>query len=119
ARVLLLLLLVAVAASSPRHGIVLGGFALAFALMWVGSLRPRPRSGKTGLLRAATVATLLVIGAGTALAEDATMAAYNEALASADSKAPRQGPARFEMLWMRGGHADPADLQQDAASLLA
>lgn len=115
ARVVLLLLLVAIAASSPRHGVVLGGFALAFALMWVGSLRPRPRSGKTGLLRAATAATLLMVSTGVVLADDA----YRDARASADSGARRQGIARFELHWMRGGRADPETMQQDAATLLA
>lgn len=51
-RPLLLLAVLAVAISRREYSLVLAGFALAFALMWVGSLQVRRRSAETGMLRA-------------------------------------------------------------------
>ncbi|MEZ5992852.1 MAG: hypothetical protein R3E76_10920 [Planctomycetota bacterium] len=63
ARPLLLLAVVAVAISRREYSLMLAGFAVAFALIWLGSLMQRPRSRETGLLRATAVGLLFVVPA--------------------------------------------------------
>lgn len=50
-RPLLLLAVLAVALTRREYSLMLASFAIAFALMWVGSLQRRQRSSETGVLR--------------------------------------------------------------------
>ncbi|MCB9933345.1 MAG: hypothetical protein H6841_07985 [Planctomycetes bacterium] len=60
-RPLLLLAVLAVALSRREYNIMLASFAVAFAMIWLGSLRRRMRSRETGMLRAVAAAALLVM----------------------------------------------------------
>jgi len=75
-RPILLFAVLAVAVSNPDHGVVLGAFAVAFALMWVGSLRDGLRSRETGMLRAVAAGLVLLATCLPALAESEAMAAF-------------------------------------------
>ncbi len=114
-RPVLLLLVLAVALSRREYGLVLAGFAVSFALMWIGSLRGRPRSRETGLLRAVPAGMLLVALGSTAVAQDAPA----DIISAQDDAARRQAVARFEASWSRGHPADIDAMRQQADALLA
>ncbi|MCB1743385.1 MAG: MMPL family transporter, partial [Gammaproteobacteria bacterium] len=57
----LLLAVLAVALSRREYNIMLASFAVAFAMIWLGSLRRRMRSRETGMLRAVAAAAMLVM----------------------------------------------------------
>jgi hypothetical protein len=70
-RPLLLLAVLALALSAPEYGVVLGAFAVAFALMWVGSLGATPRSRETGMLASKSAAAVLLLAAAGSVYADA------------------------------------------------
>ncbi|MBK8208088.1 MAG: hypothetical protein IPK87_15030 [Planctomycetes bacterium] len=120
ARPLLLLVVLAVALSRREYGLVLGGFAVAFAVMWVGSWRPRARSRDTGLLRAVSAATLLVACGTPALAQDsAADAAWSTATETHFENDRAAALARFEEGWARGESVDLAALRLAADQSVA
>lgn len=114
-RPLLLVAVLAVALSRGEYGLVLAGFAVAFALMWVGSWRPRARSRDTGLLRAVTVASLLCAAFVPALAQESE--ADELAVRATDGEA--RALAGFEERYARGEPVNVARLQESVARLLA
>jgi hypothetical protein len=119
-RPVLLLLVLAVALSRREYGLVLGGFALSFALMWIGSLRGRPRSRETGMLRAVAAGMVLVSVAGVSVAQASPAdAAYAEVAAAREEAARQRWVARFETLWARGNPVDLDKIRQEADALLA
>lgn len=102
-RPLLLAGVVAVALTRREYSIMLAGFAVAFALMWMGSLYRRVRSVETGLIRAAVVLILLapvVLHAGD---EPVTpeQAAFNRIVASRDRAERRDARENLESAVMR------------------
>ena len=103
-RPLLLLAVLAVALSRREYGIMLGGFAVAFALIWFGSLRTRPRSRETGLLRAVAVAVILAAPVALMAVEPQLSpleAAFDKVVASTDAAQRRAARAEFEELAAR------------------
>jgi hypothetical protein len=74
-RPLLLLAVLAVALTRREYSLMLASFAIAFALMWIGSLHRRPRNRQTGLIR---VAPLLALAAIPALMAAQEAIALNE-----------------------------------------
>ena len=103
ARPLLLAAVVAVALTRREYSIMLAGFAVAFALMWMGSLYRRPRSQQTGLIHAAVLLVLIVPIGLAAQNEELTpeQAAFNRIL-QADSRAERRNArTEFESHIMR------------------
>jgi hypothetical protein len=117
-RPVLLLVVLAVALSRREYGVVLGGFAVSFALMWIGSLRPRPRNRETGMLRGASAAALIVLAGGVALAQSPADRAFDEA---ANAREPGERAARvesFERHWQRGASVDISRMHALADALL-
>ncbi|MBX3460927.1 MAG: hypothetical protein KF696_13340 [Planctomycetes bacterium] len=114
-RPLLLIAVLAVALSRSEYGLVLAGFAVAFALMWVGSLRSRTRSRDTGLLRAVSTAALVAALSVPALAQGSV--ADSQAERAAQGEAPAV-PA-FEERYVRGDTVNISRLQTRAEALLA
>lgn len=120
ARPLLLLAVLAVALSRREYSLVLAGFALAFALMWVGSLQIRRRSAETGMLRAvapvSAMAALCVLLPVLAAAADADRLAtlVSQVLTSSDRQQRMSARRDFErelaLLRLRGEHVDSAPL---------
>ncbi|MCB9895105.1 MAG: hypothetical protein H6839_11695 [Planctomycetes bacterium] len=99
ARPLLLLAVLAVALSRREYNVMLAGFAVAFALMWFGSLGQRTRSRETGMLRA--VAASLIVLMPAMLSADAPAvppleSAFNQVVDAPDAKSRREARADFE-----------------------
>lgn len=69
-RPLLLLAVLAVALTRREYSLMLASFAIAFALIWIGSLYRRTRSRDTGLLRVVPLVALALIP-GVAMARQA------------------------------------------------
>jgi hypothetical protein len=87
-RPLLLLAVLAVALSRREYGVMLAGFAVAFALVWIGTLHSRQRRGDTGMLRAVAGA-ILVAAPISLMAQAPEQDVFDAMLADAD-------PARRE-----------------------
>ncbi len=119
-RPLLLLAVLAVALSRREYGLVLAGFAVAFALMWVGSLRPRVRSRETGMLRAVSTAGVLLLLAGVVhAAPSPALQAFDNATNAEDPPARKLWRERFEARHARGSPVEIAAMQRRADMLLA
>jgi hypothetical protein len=105
ARPLLLLAVLAVALSRREYNLMLAGFAVAFALIWVGSLLRRPRSSETGMLRATAVAALLLLPivahADDASPETPVRQAFQQVLKAGNASARRDARKRFEAVALR------------------
>lgn len=102
-RPLLLLAVLAVALSRREYNIMLAGFAVAFALIWLGSLRQRPRSRETGMLRAVAVGSLLLMPLVLHAQEAASPLerAFDSVLESQDPARRAQARREFEALALR------------------
>jgi hypothetical protein len=103
ARPLLLLAVLGLAVGLPEHGVVLGAFALAFALMWFGSLRTFERSERTGMLRPVAAAALLLTLSLPVAAETRAMALARHLNVDGD---PAEVLRAFEAEIMRQASAD-------------
>ena len=116
-RPLLLAAVIAVALSRSEYSIMLAGFALAFALIWVGSLLRRQRSSETGMIRA--VAPLLVLALLPALSAATPERRAFDALVAEPTAARR---LEFEAQAMRalaeGREVDAAPYREAAHALL-
>lgn len=124
ARPLLLAAVVAVALTRREYSIMLAGFAVAFALMWMGSLYRRPRSQETGLIRAAVLISLLAPVALSAQDNppSAERAAFDRILAAEDPAVRRQARLDFEAAAMqaraRGEVPDAAAYREAVGALI-
>ncbi|MBZ0137770.1 MAG: hypothetical protein K8I27_15500 [Planctomycetes bacterium] len=124
-RPLLLATVVAVALTRREYSIMLAGFAVAFALMWMGSLYRRPRSLDTGLIRAAALTLLLLAPVAIAAQSghsDPVRAAFERILAAPDHQARHAARDDFETVVMRaqalGLDADGATYRKDINALI-
>lgn len=104
-RPLLFLAVLAVALSRREYNLMLAGFAVAFALVWLGSLMRRQRSSETGMLRATAMASLLLLPAFLNAAEPEPLEPLDQAFQNvldADSTQARKTRwAEFESLVLR------------------
>lgn len=114
-RPLLLLAVLAVALTRREYSIMLASFAVAFALMWVGSLSRRVRNRETGLIRAAGLVALFALAVPAQAQDggelDSRKQVFLELMMSRDADARRELRSRFELEFNRA-HAlrkDPDD----------